>query len=144
MKIISLLFASLLLPFSLFAENSTTAGEYIIHHNALTTDTLTPQVASTYQIQRSKSRGMVNIAVLKTNAAGKQQAVSAKVTLQSRSLVGHIHDIKLREIREADAIYYIADFPVADREHLHFKTTILPTGQTYPIQASFQQQFYTR
>ena len=144
MKILSLLFASLLFSWNLFAENSTTAGEYIIHHNALTTDTLTPQIASAYQIQRSKSRGMVNIAVLKTDSAGKPQPVSAKVTLASRNLVGQIRDIPLREIRQAEAIYYIADFPVADREHLHFKTTVLAAGQTYPIEASFQQQFYTR
>ena len=147
MKILSVLFSSLilsLLSLNAFAENSTTAGEYTIHHNALTTDVLTPQVASTYQIQRSKSRAMINIAVLKKDAEGKQHSVSAKVTLQSRSLVGHIRDISLREIREAGAIYYIADFSVADREHLHFKVTVLPTGQTYPIQANFQQQFYTR
>ena len=144
MKILSLLFASLLFSWNLFAENSTTVGDYTIHHNTLTTDTLTPQIASTYQIQRSKSRGMVNIAILKTTAAGKPEPVSANVTLASRNLVGHIRDIPLREIRQGDAIYYIADFPVADREHLHFKTTVIPVGQTYPIQAIFQQQFYTR
>ncbi len=144
MKILSILFAGLMLPLSLIAENSTTVGAYTIHHNALTTDILTPEVASTYQIQRSKSRAMINIAVLKQDAEGARYAVAARVTLQARSLVGHIRDLKLREIREGKAIYYIADFPVADREHLHFTTSVIPTGETYPIKANFQQQFYTR
>jgi len=144
MKILSILLSSLLLPFGLLAENSTTAGAYTIHHNAITTDTLTPQVANAYKIQRSKSRAMINIAVLKTQQDGRKQPVTAKITLQSRNLIGHIRAIQLREIREAEAIYYIADFPVADREHLHFKASVIPAGQTYPVQANFQQQFYTR
>jgi hypothetical protein len=144
MKILSLLFASLMLPLSLIAENSTTIGAYSIHHNAITTDILTPEVASTYQIQRSKNRAMINIAILKQDAEGTQHPVAARVTLQARNLVGHIRDLNLREIREGKAIYYIADFPVADREHLQFTTSVIPTGESYPIKANFQQQFYTR
>jgi hypothetical protein len=144
MKIVSLLLSSLLLPLSLLAQNSTTVGDYTIHYNALTTDSLTPEIASNYQIQRSKSRALINIAVLKRDQMGIHRPVSAEVTLQSRSLVGHIRDIPLREIREDKAIYYIADFSVADREHLHFNADVTPQGQHYPTQIHFQHQFYTR
>ena len=49
-----------------WAENSTAIKGYLIHHNALTTDVLTPEIASHYQIQRSKSQALINIAVQKT------------------------------------------------------------------------------
>ncbi len=144
MKVLSLLLSSLLLPLSLLAQNSTTVGDYTIYYNALTTDSLTPEIASTYKIQRSKSRALINIAILKKDQLGVHRPVSANVSLQSRSLVGHIRTIPLREIREDKAIYYIADFAVADREHLHFNADVTPQGQHYPTQIHFQHQFYTR
>lgn len=144
MKILSLLLSSLLLPLSLMAQNSTTVGDYTVYYNALTTDSLTPEIASNYRIQRSKGRALINIAVLKKDQLGVHRPVSADVSLKSRNLVGHMRDIPLREIREDKAIYYIADFVVADREHLHFDADVIPQGQHYPIQIHFQHQFYTR
>lgn len=126
-----------------WAENSTRVDGYTIHHNALTTDTLSPNVASAYQIQRSKSRGMVNISVIKNNEDRIGTPVSGKVTLSSRNLIGQKRDIPLREIRQGKAIYYIADFPVGHREKLVFDLEVMPEGSSYPLAASFQQEFFT-
>lgn len=127
------------------AENSTRVDGYTIHHNALTTDVLTPAIASRYNIQRSKSRALINISIIKDpkERIGLGQAISAKIQLKAKNLVGQTRDIPLREIREAEAIYYIADFSIADQEILRFDLEAVPNDSSYPIQAQFQQKFYT-
>ena len=60
---------ALALPVAALAENSTLVGGYTIHHNAMTTDTLTPQIAQMYDIQRSANRGMISVTVLGCLAA---------------------------------------------------------------------------
>lgn len=126
------------------AENLTRADEYTIHHNALTTDSLAPEVARAYGIQRSGSRGMVNISIIREQPGTTGKSVHARVKLKARELTGQPREIALREIREGDAIYYIADFPVAHREHLIFDIEVIPEGETHALKARFEQEFFTR
>jgi len=128
------------------AENATQSGAYTIHHNAFTSDNLPPQVAQAYGIQRSTSRGMLNVSVMRDKPGSTGgEPVSALITLQARNLIGQKRaDIQLREVREQNAIYYIADFPVAHREHLIFDLEVIPAGETKALRARLEQEFYTR
>ena len=145
MKRFLALLAVLLLAGLAQAENATRAGGYTIHHNALTTDNISPKAANAYGIVRSTSRGMLNISVIRDKPGTTGEAVPARVTVKARNLIGQArHDIAVREVREGDAIYYIADFPVSHRERLHFDIEVLPEGETHPLQASFEQEFFTR
>ena len=137
------LLIALTLPFSALAENSTHTGGYTIHHNALTTDNLPTQVANAYGIQRSKSRALVNVAVIRNDPRGMGTPVHAQIRAIARTLYGQIRPIELREIVEEQAIYYIADFPVAHREVLYFDFEVLPAGGRYPLRAKMRQEFYT-
>ena len=143
MKRFFILFCATLACGSAWAENATRADGYTVHHNALTTDTLSPKVASAYQIQRSKQRGMVNISIIKDAKDSMGTAVTGDLKLSSRNLIGQKRDIPLREIRQGKSVYYIADFPVGHRERLVFELEATPQGSNYPIEASFQQEFYT-
>jgi len=133
----------LVLPLAVSAENSTHTGGYTIHHNALTTDSLPVQVASAYGIQRSKSRALLNVSVIRDQPGTMGTPVHAQIRTVARTLYGQIRPIELREIVEDQAIYYIADFPVAHRETLHFEFEILPAGGRYPLRASMRQEFWT-
>ena len=133
----------LMLPLSALAENSTHTGGYTIHHNALTTESLPIQVASAYGIQRSKSRALLNVAVIRDEPGTMGTPVHAQIRAVARTLYGQIRPIELREIVEDQAIYYIADFPVAHRERLNFQFEILPAGGRYPLRANMHQEFYT-
>lgn len=143
MKRFATMICGLLLCCAAIAENSTRTNGYIIHHNALTTDTLSPAVASNYSIQRSKGRGMVNISIIKEQQGTTGMPVSANVKLAARNLLGQKREIPVREIREEQAIYYIADFPVGNREQLVFDVKVLPEGSSYPLAATFKQEFFT-
>lgn len=135
--------AVLLLPFCASAENSTRSDGYTIHHNALTTDLLAPEVAAAYGIQRSVNRGMVNISIIKERPGEVGKPVAGKVELNTRNLVGQKRLIPLREVHEGEAIYYIGDFPVVDREHLIFNVQVKLPDEPYPLNARFEQEFFT-
>lgn len=131
------------LPLLAVAENSTKTGGYTIHHNALTTNTLPVQVATAYRIQRSKSRALLNVSVIKDEPGTTGKAVRANIKAIAKTLYGQIRPIEMREVVEDTAIYYIADFPVAHREMLRFEFEIMPEGARSPLNASMRQEFFT-
>lgn len=133
----------LLIPLSALAENSTRTGGYTIHHNVITTDSLPVQVATAYGIQRSKSRALLNVSVIRDEPGTMGTPVHARIRAVAKTLFGQVRPIELREVVEDKAIYYIADFPVAHREMLRFEFEVLPADGRYPLRASMNQEFYT-
>lgn len=126
------------------AETSTQVAGYTIHHNALTTDMLDPQVARTYGLQRSSNRALLNISVIKEVPGTTGQSTPAKVTTQARNLLGQTWEIPMREIKDGDAFYYIADFLVKNEDTLEFAIAVTPSGQSQPLQVKMTQQFFTQ
>jgi hypothetical protein len=127
---------------SALAENSTSSGGYTIHHNALKSDFLSPAIAKAYNIQRSKFRGLLNISVIRNRPGTTGTPVQARIRLKVTNLNGVPKEIELKQIVEKQAIYYIGDFPVVNREIVNFNLEVTPEGQERPIVARFSQQFY--
>ncbi|NIR30439.1 MAG: DUF4426 domain-containing protein [Gammaproteobacteria bacterium] len=125
------------------ADKSQDFGEYIVHFNAITTDLLPPEVAKAYGIQRSKHRALLNVAVIKKVLGTGSRPVRAEIDARAVNLSHQLKRLSVREVREGNAVYYLAEFGVADRETLDFTIEITPEGadRTYPVE--FRQQFYT-
>ena len=138
-----LLATALLTPLSTLAENSTTAGGFTIHHNAFPTSTLTPEVAKAYGIQRSNVRGMLNVSVIKEKEGTTGTSVPARVEVKTLNLTGQTSHLPMREIKEQDAVYYVGETPVANRETLIFDITVTPQGAGQPSEVRFKREFYT-
>jgi hypothetical protein len=135
--------AALGLPGIATAEQSKDVGDYVIHYNALTTDFLTPPVAQAYGITRSKNRGMINVTVLKKQMGMASQPHRAVVEVAARNLNNQTKSVQPREVSDGGAIYYVAEFPVADRETIEFNLTVaIEGGPTETL--TFRQQFFTR
>ena len=134
----------LLLSTVLLAENSTQVPGYTIHHNALLTSDLLPEVAKTYNIRRSKNRAMLNVSVIKDVPGTTGKSVTAKVTATGKNTRGQIRNIPMREIQEADATYYIGDFLVENKEIVDFSILVTPEGESQTHTATIQQQFFTK
>ena len=136
--------ALLLCSVSSWAENSTRIPGYTIHHNAFTTDTLLPDVASSYNIRRSKNRAMLNVSIIKDKAGTTGTPVTGKVSARAKNLRGQVMDIPMREIKEADAVYYIGDFLVENQETINFQISVTPANETSAHTATLEQQFFTK
>lgn len=116
------------------------SGRYQIHYMALTSTFLTPSVAKSYNIKRSRYNAFVNISILDT-LIDNNPAVKAKVVGQAINLIGSIRQLKFREIIEGDAIYYIAELPFRNEERFTIHITS-SNGDGLNSKISFKQQFY--
>jgi hypothetical protein len=126
------------------AQQSQDFGEYVVHYNALNTNLLPPQVAQGYGIQRSSSRALLNVTVLKKVMGSPGTPVSATVTATGTNLTGQTRDIEIRKIDDSEgAIYYLGEFPVHNLETYRFDIQVRIEGETDPLVVKFKQQFYT-
>jgi hypothetical protein len=115
-------------------------GEHVVHFSALSTDQLPPEVARQYNIVRSKNRAMLNVSVLDESTGN---AVTADVVVKTVNLTGQLKNVTMRKIEEQEAIYYIGETPVANRETLIFDISITPEGMTEAKDVRFKRQFFT-
>jgi len=143
LPIASILLAAMLLPQPAAAQNQNMvqSGDITVHYNALPTRSLSADVAHQYGITRSASRALLNVAV-RRGAAGTDTAIPATVTAAATNLNGQRQDLALREVREGEAIYYLAEVRVADKETLTFDIEVKTDGVAAPLRATFQQQFF--
>jgi len=126
------------------AQQAQNFEEYTVHYNALNSSLISPEVAKAYEIQRSDSRALINISVLKNSENQLPTAVKATVTASGRNLIGQTRKIEMREIKEGDdAIYYIGELSVSNMETFDFSVMVTPEGHSKPFNVQFRQQFYT-
>ena len=130
----------LLLPAQASAERFKAFDQYEVHYNALNTTFLPPEVANTYSIQRSKVRGLINVAIL--DRANNGKPVTAVVSGEIRNLVGQTQDLSFKMVREGVAVYYIAEFRFTDDEILNFDLRVQPDPNAAAYAVEFKQHFY--
>jgi hypothetical protein len=123
------------------AEIAQKFGPYEVHYNALTTDELLPDVARAYKIERSKTRGMVTMSVLKQNEVGVLAPVPARLTVYVTNLNQQLANVEMREIKEGTAIYYLGEFRVTPPDTLKFTATVEVAGEPRR-ELVFNQKFY--
>lgn len=117
-------------------------GDYVVHFNAISTDQLTPEVAKAYGIVRSKNRALLNVSIVKKVAGTTGQPVPGSVAALVANDTGQVKDSSLREIRESEAVYYIADFAVSNAETLIFTVDVTPINETSRFSVRFTRTFY--
>ncbi|MBM7455338.1 hypothetical protein HNR62_001198 [Oceanisphaera litoralis] len=132
------IFSALLLLFSFHSQAAETrVGNWTVHYSALPSTFLTPEVARSYQIERSRYNGILNIAVLDKD--GKSQQVN--LSGQGKTLIGTVRKLAFQTVREGDAIYYIAEYPYRNEDNVLF--TIDIQSPTQAGELSFRHTFYT-
>jgi len=125
------------------AENSKEFGDYVIHYNAFRSDTLSAEIAKSYDLTRRNNRLILNIAVLKKvmNTTGKPTA--ATISGHASNLTGQLKNLEFREIKEGNAIYYLAESKFTDGEFLNFELKIKIEGEDQPARLKFDKRFFT-
>lgn len=131
-----------LLSTNAFAENAKAFGNYVVHYNAFRSDTLTPEIAKAYSLTRRNNRMVVNITVQQKNG-DVTKPVKASISGFASNLTGQTKALKFQEIHDGEAIYYLAQSQVSNRETLKFDITATPAGETLVAKLNFKQQFFT-
>lgn len=123
------------------AEQVLEQNGYQLHYMAMVTSELPPEVASAYDIVRSRKQGIVVLNLQHQDAP--LVSVASQTTGRIRNLIGQERLDDLREVREQDAIYWIATFDFSHLETMRFDFQVTPQGSNKPLQLKFSQQFYT-
>mgnify|MGYP001053395294 FL=1 len=119
------------------AEQKETLGEWDVHYMVVNTPFLTPEVAASYGIVRSKYNALVNISVLNKDS-GEAQRVS--VNGNATNLLGSKKQLTFKKVEDGDAIYYLAVLPFRDQETYRFEVTAQRANEKQTLK--FKQKMY--
>ncbi|WP_095057394.1 MULTISPECIES: DUF4426 domain-containing protein [unclassified Pseudomonas] len=92
-------------------ERQETFGDVTVHYNTFNSTYLTPDIAKSAELIRSKNQGVINISVIKEG-----KPLMAQVSGSVKDLTSQTVPLKFKQITEQGAIYYIAQFPVDQQE----------------------------
>ena len=132
-----LLLASLTLPS--YAEQAIYSPDYDIHYNAFNTMMVPPEVAQSYGFTRARNRALLNISVLDSST---KKALPAVVTGTRTNIIGQLLPLEFVQIKEQNAIYYIAQLRFTEEEMWRFELQIQPDLNADAIPLKFNQTFY--
>lgn len=136
MRRLTALLLSLLASLPALAERKQSFAEVDVHYSVFNSSFLQPDTASAVGLVRSKTQGVVNVAVLKAGTAS-----SAKVSGTVKNLLGQSTALSFKEVKEGKAIYYLAQFPFEQRETLRF-TLNVTAADGVPHSFDFNQEFF--
>ena len=134
-RFVSLVFC-LLLALPAFAERKQSFGELDVHYSVFNSSFLQPDVAAAVGLTRSKTVGVLNIAALKGG-----QGQPAKVSGSVKNLLGQTSELQFKQVLESGAVYYLAEFPLRQREMLTFSINV-QIGDAAPHTLTFNQEVF--
>ncbi|WNZ56617.1 DUF4426 domain-containing protein [Microbulbifer sp. EKSA008] len=113
-------------------KNYADFGDYRVVYSVFNSDFIQPDIARQYQLARAKDRAYVNVSVVKKE--GGTHGLSAEMSGTATNLIQQSRPLKFKEIREGDAVYYLAPLRFEDEETLTFNVDIkLPNGKSETI-----------
>ncbi|MCY1492004.1 hypothetical protein D9M68_258070 [compost metagenome] len=131
-----LFLCALCLALPALAERKISFGELDVHYSAFNSSFLQPEIASATGLTRSKTQGVLNIAVVKAGKTGP-----AKVSGQVTDLLGKARTLNFKEVNDGGAIYYLAQFPVDQQETLRFNVQV-QAGEGASNSFDFSQEMF--
>jgi hypothetical protein len=138
--ILSTLIWLALLPTQALAQQMETFGRFELYYSVVNTTFLDPKIASSYGIVRGEKRAIINLAVRENLADG---STSRAMKLQGRTWdLIQSQTLEFTEVREGDAIYYIAKFQFINEEWRFFEMDFRPTGADQTYSFKFKHQLY--
>jgi hypothetical protein len=134
------LYLLLILPCLALAQQTETFGPFDLHYSVVNTTFLDPEIAATYGITRGRNRAILNLSV-RENIDGGSESRPMALEVRSWDLMQN-HDLTLREIREGESIYYIAEFAFINEEWRFFEINFRPEGAEKSHTFTFKRQLY--
>lgn len=103
-----------------------TFDNYEVHYSIFNTSFLNPEIAEDYNIVRSGSKALINLAVLEKDAKGQLHNVTAIVSGEQFDLIRK-EALSFKEVKEEHAIYYLSTIDIQHRAVIYFTFTIKPS-----------------
>lgn len=140
MRRLALLLLTLSLALPAAAERLQRFGDLEVHYNVFNSSFLQPDIAAASGLTRSKTQGVVNVAVMRAGKAVPAAAVSGTV----KNLIGQSKTLNFQRVNEGEgdtqAVYHLAQFTMTDREVLTFDLKVQEGGNTHTL--TFNQEVF--
>ena len=136
--IAGLLLACCVLPAA--AQQSTRYEQFELHHSIVYTTFLSPEVAAEYGIARGADKAILTLSVRDADSgdiAGRPMEIEGRTW---DLITGG--DMRVKEIREGRATYYIVPFEFLDREYRFFEFTFRPEGAAKDFEHKMKVQLW--
>jgi len=109
-------------------KNHEDFGDYRVIYSVFNSDFIQPDIAQKYQLARARDRAYVNVSVVKKD--GGIHGLGAEISGNATNLIQQSRPLKFAEIREGDAVYYLAPLRFENEETLTFNVDVtLPNGK---------------
>nr|WP_255774813.1 DUF4426 domain-containing protein [Microbulbifer zhoushanensis] len=107
-------------------------GDYRVIYSVFNSDFIKPEIAQNYQLVRAGDRAFVNVSVVKKD--GGTKGLASEMSGTASNLMQQSRNLEFTEIRDGDAVYYLAPLRFEDEEVLTFNVNVkLPDGRTETI-----------
>ena len=120
----------------LSAEQKQAFGDYEVHYSVFNPSFLRAEVAERYDVVRGRDKAVVNVSIL-----DGERSVALPVTGTVKNLLGQLQPLDFREVKEGEAVYYLAMLTYQDRDTLRFEITADLPGYG-PAILQFQETLY--
>ncbi|WP_434561797.1 DUF4426 domain-containing protein [Pseudomonas sp. D2-30] len=117
------------------AERKEVFGDVTVHYNTFNSTFLTPDIAKGAELIRSKHQGVINVSVIKEG-----KPLMAQVSGTVKDLTSKTVPLTFRQVTEAGAIYYIAQYPVEQQETRTFEIKVQTGDKINTI--NFNQELF--
>jgi len=133
----------LILPMATLANPSNVKvfDNYEVHYSIFNTSFLSPDIAESYQLVRSGSKALINIAVLEKNQDGVLQNVDATISGDQFDLIRK-EQLTFKEVREQQAIYYLSTIDIQHRTLIYFTFKIKPSTSKSEYTLEFSKELF--
>lgn len=107
-------------------------GDYRVIYSVFNSEFIKPEIAQSYKLVRAGDRVFVNVSVVEKE--GGKHGLAAEMSGNATNLIQQSRPLKFIEIREGDAVYYLAPLRFDNEETLTFDINVkLPNGNTATI-----------
>jgi hypothetical protein len=110
---------------------------HTIYYSAFPSRLIPTDVAEAHRLRRADELMLVNITVQKMN-----EPAEATISGEVINLLGQIQTLRFVPIKEAQALYYLSEVIVDERDWLRFKIRIEIDPELDPYEFEFERRFY--
>lgn len=141
MKILTLVASLVFFSLNSLADDSRfkAFGDKKVYYSAFNSSFLSAEIANIYKITRGDTKGLVNISVVPD---GSGHGTTALVAGSVNNLLQQQQTLAFEEIREGEAVYYIAPFTFDSEDPLTFTINVRPAGGDQTHTFSFKRTLY--
>lgn len=115
------------------------SGPYTVRSSTVGSDTLSEASAKMHGIERSSTRGVLNVTVMKG-----EQTVPATVTVMARNLIGKARQIEVKGTNANGYVSYTGPYEFVHGEVLDFAVRAIPYDSKKVIALTFRDRMWGR